>query len=100
MEKYNIVDAIHSLRPGAVWGIEGENYSSLRWEDTLQLKPTEDELIAEAARLNQADIDNAYKELRAKKYPSIEEQLDTLYHGGYDAWKASIKQIKDEYPKP
>jgi len=41
----------------------------------------------------------AYKEKRAKAYPSIVDQLDTLYHGGYDAWKASIQTIKDQFPK-
>jgi hypothetical protein len=48
----------------------------------------------------QAYIDaNAYKGLRAKEYPSIPDQLDTLYHSGLDAWKAQIKTIKDKYPK-
>ena len=48
----------------------------------------------------QAYIDaNAYKGLRAKEYPSIADQLDTLYHGGLDAWKAQIKTVKDKYPK-
>lgn len=41
----------------------------------------------------------AYKDLRRAEYPSIADQLDTLYHGGYDAWKASIKAVKDKYPK-
>jgi len=40
-----------------------------------------------------------YKEQRAKAYPSIYDQLDLMYHGGYDAWKASIQAIKEEYPK-
>ena len=43
--------------------------------------------------------DNAYKGLRQTEYPSIVDQLDTLYHGGLDAWKAEIKTIKDKYPK-
>lgn len=48
----------------------------------------------------QAFIDSqAYKDLRRVEYPSIADQLDTLYHGGYDAWKASIKAVKDKYPK-
>ena len=41
----------------------------------------------------------AYKYQRANEYPSIVDQLDTLYHGGYDAWKASIQAIKDKFPK-
>ena len=42
---------------------------------------------------------NTYKYQRAAEYPSIADQLDTLYHGGLDAWKAQIKTIKDKYPK-
>ena len=41
-----------------------------------------------------------YKSQRQLEYPSIEEQLDTLYHGGLAEWKASIKAVKDKYPKP
>jgi len=42
---------------------------------------------------------NAYKGLRQAEYPSIADQLDTLYHSGLDAWKAQIKTVKDKYPK-
>ena len=41
----------------------------------------------------------AYKLQRQQEYPSIVDQLDTLYHGGYDAWKASIDVVKNKYPK-
>jgi hypothetical protein len=43
---------------------------------------------------------NAYKKLRASAYPSITDQLDTIYHEGIDAWKAVITAVKEEYPKP
>ena len=42
---------------------------------------------------------NTYKYQRAAEYPSIADQLDTLYHSGLDAWKAQIKTVKDKYPK-
>ena len=42
----------------------------------------------------------AYKVQRAAAYPSIADQLDLLYHGGMDAWKAAIEAVKQEYPKP
>ncbi len=42
---------------------------------------------------------NEYKSKRAAEYPSIADQLDTLYHSGLDAWKAQIKTVKDKYPK-
>lgn len=48
----------------------------------------------------QAEIDaNAYKDKRAKEYPSTADQFDLLYHGGYDAWKAAIDAVKNKYPK-
>jgi ribosome-interacting GTPase 1 len=42
---------------------------------------------------------NAYKEQRAQAYPSIADQLDTIYHEGIDAWKAQIAAVKAQYPK-
>lgn len=41
-----------------------------------------------------------YKLDRANAYPSIADQLDTLYHGGFDAWKATIEAVKNQFPKP
>lgn len=41
-----------------------------------------------------------YNEKRGAEYPSIEDQLDILYHEGFDAWKAQITAIKEKYPKP
>ena len=41
-----------------------------------------------------------YADSRREKYPSIEDQLDLMYHGGYDAWKASIDAVKTQFPKP
>jgi len=37
---------------------------------------------------------------RDRVYPTIEEQLDYIYHNGIEAWKVDvIKPIKDAYPK-
>jgi hypothetical protein len=42
---------------------------------------------------------NAYRVSRQFEYPSIVDQLDTLFHNGFDSWKAQIQAIKDKYPK-
>ena len=48
----------------------------------------------------QAYIDaHAYKSKRQQAYPSIADQLDILYHSGFDAWKSAIQAIKETYPK-
>ena len=40
-----------------------------------------------------------YKYNRAAAYPSIADQLDTIYHSGIDAWKLTITAVKEEFPK-
>jgi hypothetical protein len=40
-----------------------------------------------------------YQRQRAQAYPSMADQLDTIYHEGIDAWKAQIAAVKQEYPK-
>ena len=50
-------------------------------------------LDAEAAAI-------AYQGQRKAEYPTIEDQLDDIYHNGIDAWKATIKTTTDKYPKP
>lgn len=43
--------------------------------------------------------DHAYISKRAAEYPSIADQLDTLFHEGIDGWKETIQAVKDKYPK-
>lgn len=39
-----------------------------------------------------------YMEKRLQEYPSIQDQLDMIYHD-IDSWKAKISAIKAKYPK-
>ena len=69
-----------------------------------QVKTPVSESDLEAIKTKQQELieqNNAleYARKREDAYPSIEEQLDDLYHNGIDGWKASIKAIKDKYPK-
>ena len=65
-------------------------------------KPTESDCTNGLAALQAAwDLENdSYKSQRKAEYPSIEDQLDTIYHSGVAGWKTTIKAIKDKYPKP
>ena len=40
-----------------------------------------------------------YADNRRVAYPSIADQLDTIFHQGIDVWKADIQAVKDKYPK-
>lgn len=55
---------------------------------------------AEITRLQAEYAAKQYQRDRAAAYPSIADQLDLLYHSGYDGWKAAIDAVKQEYPKP
>ena len=65
-------------------------------------KPTEKECTDGLAALQAAwDLENnSYKSQRKAEYPTIEDQLDIIYHSGVASWKTTIKAIKDKYPKP
>jgi len=85
----NLIEAIFQLNPSIVT-IRGDvAYDSNGNEVAYDLAAAEALVAA-----------NAYKEQRAKAYPSIADQLDTIYHEGIDAWKATIAAVKQEYPKP
>lgn len=56
-------------------------------------------LTAEEIAALPAPVVPTYQELRRAAYPSIADQLDLLYHGGMDAWKAAITAVKEEFPK-
>ena len=57
------------------------------------------EVTIDESLVNAKISENEYKEKRKQEYPSIEDQLDDIYHNGIDGWKTTIKAVKDKYPK-
>ena len=100
----HIMDYLTRLREGDWYGFSDNNnqvYSTLIVHDG-GYKPTETECNDGLKALQDAwDLENdSYKSQRKAEYPSIQDQLDDIYHNGIDAWKATIKATKDKYPKP
>ena len=100
----HIEDYISSLKAGQWFGWSdplNKIYANLVIYDGSS-KPTEKDCTDGLAALQAAwDLENdSYKSQRKAEYPSIEDQLDDIYHNGVDAWKTTIKAIKDKYPKP
>ena len=96
-----VSQAILSLIPNAKFGITDNDYSTLEWsKENISSKPSREEVEAEIIRLQAEYEYNQYQRNRAIAYPSIKDQLDVLYHQGYDGWKESINKVKEEYPKP
>jgi hypothetical protein len=60
----------------------------------------ENEVLEKIEELQAEYEANQYQRDRAVAYPSTADQLDLLYHQGIDGWKAEIKKVKDQFPKP
>ena len=60
---------------------------------------TWEDIVQKQAELEYQHEVNEYQRQRAAEYPSYADQFDQIYHEGVDAWKASIQEVKDKYPK-
>ena len=83
-----LIDAIFTLDPSIVTIRDDVAYDANEQVVSYDLAAAEALVAA-----------NAYKGQRATAYPSIADQLDTIYHEGLDAWKATILAVKEEFPK-
>ena len=83
-QKYDYVGGI-STRDGVVTG----------WPNSLP------ELTQDLVDSIEAEWETkeSHKGKRQKEYPSIQDQLDDIYHNGIDEWKKTIKAVKDKHPK-
>ena len=62
-------------------------------------KPSDEQIASYETAGNTEEALQVVLNNRRNEYPSIADQLDDIYHNGIDAWKATIKTIKDKYPK-
>ena len=94
--------AIANLSPNAKWRLEGNTYDDIEWFSNDIQKPTETEINAEIARLQEEYDAKEYARKRAPEYPSIGDQLDALWKGGEAAAEmlAKVQAVKTKYPKP
>lgn len=103
-----IVQALNSLRPEAQWSLGGDTYEGLTWLEKPvweggQKKPTEEEVEAEVARLQQEWENTEYQRLRAAEYPDFKEYLDGIVKGDTAQMQTYINAclaVKAKYPKP
>lgn len=82
---------------GLHW-LDSTEFEHLLPKDSVKITEAEAE---EIRNLQKQELLNSrtYLEKRADEYPSIEDQLDLIYHEGVDAWKKTIQNIKNKYPK-
>lgn len=96
-----IHDALMSLLPeNTAFSVEDNDYTKIDIQTEGVTLPSKEDVEAEIARLQAIEDAIEYQHNRKAEYPSFADQFDLLYHGGYDAWKAAIDEIKTKYPKP
>jgi len=94
----NLVKAIKSINPDAKFNLVGTDLNNIEW-----IKGTTPIAVSEI----QTKIDEIVKAEthivpRERAYPSIQEQLDMMYHdqvNGTTTWQDAINAVKAKYPK-
>ena len=74
---------------------------SITWHKPETAPVTAEQIKQEQQRLQQAYDWNEYQRNRAREYPTIQEQLDALYHAGVfpAEMAARIRAVKAKYPR-
>ena len=95
----NIIKAIQKINPNVEVVVRGDDINTCEIEWIVGTPIPKADIEAKMVEV-QAEYDaKQYQRDRATAYPSMADQLDDIYHNGIDAWKATIKTIKDKYPK-
>ena len=99
MKSNFIHKAVRKISPNCAVVVRDNDTSKISFvenPDNITIQQIED-----AIPLAEADFKaTQYQRDRAVAYPSIQDQLDKIYHSGLTGWKADIKAVKDKYPKP
>ena len=90
LETGSVIEAIKALNPDAGCSVVDNDPDRITWDNASDVISKAD-ILAKVASFQ-------YHSKRKDAYPGIKEQLDAIYHD-FDGWKASIKAIKDKYPK-
>jgi len=93
----DIIQSILAINPKAEVVVRENDITQINWLETTPISKAD--ILAKQKELQTAYDAKAYQRDRAVAYPSMADQLDDIYHNGVDAWKATIKAVKDKHPK-
>ena len=99
--KYDIGLALLSLRQGAEWVLEGEDYSGLEWLDSSQTKPTETEVNSKISELDNAE---PMRLLRIERDTRIAKtdwraSADLTLADAWKTYRQALRDITTQTPK-
>ena len=93
--KYDLADALQSLKPGAEWVLRGTEYSGLEWLDESQTKPTE---VEATNKLNALDAAEPMRLLRIERDRRIAKtdwraSVDLTISGDWKAYRQDLRDL-------
>ena len=89
----DICTAILALDPTASVSVNAEDHSQITWHDGNPNNITVDQIKAKQAELKTAYDNVQYQRDRKAEYPSIEDQLDKIFHDGVEKWKTEMRAM-------
>ena len=98
-DKPSLRDAITALTNEKWSHYKGGDASTIGW-DNPEKAPSIAELNSKLSELTTEWESKQYQRDRAVEYPSINDQLDEIFHKGLTEWKKTIQAVKDKHPKP
>jgi|TARA_R100000479_G_C6323090_1_gene178531 hypothetical protein len=94
----SISRAIKDINPNAEFSVDNDNINNIEW-----LNGTTPISVADIqARQTLMETRDAHIVPRQMAYPSLQQQLDMMYHdqvNGTTTWKDAIAQVKADNPK-
>ena len=103
MNSKSILYALKSLRPGAIWSLNGNTYEGLIWQDSTP-KPTYEEIVQEWDRIKD---EIAWEPVRNKREQLLKETdwvgLSDVNISNKQAWldyRQALRDIPQTFAKP
>ena len=90
--------AIQEINPYAKYSYQNEDIDSIEWKsNTTPISKSDLQ-----TKMDEIEIRDAHIEPRKNSYPSIQEQLDMMWHDKQNdttTWEDAISKVKSDNPK-
>ena len=99
--KYEIPEALQSLKPGAQWTLRGKEYSGLEWQDSSQTKPTETEVNSKISSLDSAEPMRLLRIERDARIAKTDWRAssDLTLTDAWKTYRQALRDITTQTPK-
>jgi len=99
--KYGIAEAVASLKPGATWSLNGDDYSGLTWLDSKQTQPTETEVYSKISELDNAEPMRLLRIERDARIAKTDWRAlpDLTMSDAWKTYRQALRDITTQTPK-